>query len=259
MSNASGGVILLGVSTTIVKAHNLDIASSLEPIGNVRRLADRVGIELSQLTVPPVVGAEIRAIVKGRSEAGVVAILIPPALGDPVRSAMDDHFYFRGSDGDTKAPFEVIRRLFSASDVPDLRARVGTATSRREPDGSFRLPIVLDNTSSAVARDIAVSIRIDNPEACLNISVPEFADVSHLNPGSTTFMSRGVSVVHRGLGLVVCNMVVTMAGDKWPHRILVITVTIYADKMRARSYRIRANLKKAGLELKSIAGPEYLY
>ena len=51
MSNASGGVILLGVSTTIVKAHNLDVVSSLEPIGNVHRLADRVGIELSQLTV----------------------------------------------------------------------------------------------------------------------------------------------------------------------------------------------------------------
>jgi hypothetical protein len=259
MSNASGGVILLGVSTTAVKADGLDVVSGLEPIGNVGKLAARVEIELPQLTVPPVVGSQVRAIKKGKSASGIVAIYVPPTLGDPVRSATDYHFYFRGSDGDTRAPYEVIRRLFSASDVPDLRAVINQPLSARQEDGSFKLPIVLVNDSSAIARDITVSVTAVNPHACLDFKMSGFKDMSELNPGSTIFMKSPKDVVHRGLAMAIGHIEVTMAGARIPRRILEIEVTLYADKMRARSYSIRANLKKAGLEVKSVDGPNYLY
>jgi len=72
------------------------------------------------------------------------------------------------------------------------------------------------------------------------------------------FMSRGVSVAHRGLGLVVCNMVVTMAGDKWPRRILVITVTLYADKMPLATFAFEQPQEGwPGTEVGR--GPKYLY
>ena len=259
MSNASGGFILLGVSTTAIKAHNLDVVSGLEPIGNVDKLAARLEIELPQLTVPPLAGAKMRVIKKAKSDSGVIAIWIPPTSGDPVRSANDDHFYFRGSDGDIRAPYEVIRRLFSASDVPDLDVQVAERIAARNDDGSFRLPLVLDNRSSAIARDVTVSVRIDNFQACVNVDVRGFKDTSEMNPGSKLYIKRVDSPIHRGLALMVGNLVVTMAGDKWPRRILDITVTVYADKMRARLYHIRANLKKTGLEVKSVTGPEFLY
>ena len=259
MSNASGGVILLGVSTTLVKAESLDVVSGLEPIGNVAKLAARIEIELPQLTVPPIIGARIRVIKKPRAESGVISLYVPQTLGDPVRTATDYHFYFRGSDGDTKAPYEVIRRLFAATDVPDLTVGVHVGTAARNDDGSFKLPLVVNNSSSALARDVTVVVRIDNHEACLDIKATGLNDRSHVNPGSKLFISETKNPIHRGLGLVVGHLVVTMAGDRWPRRILHVTVTLYADKMRARSYQIRANLKKSGLEVKSVAGPEYLY
>jgi len=259
MSNASGGVILLGVSTTAIKQHHLDVVAGLEPIGNVAKLAARLEIELPQLTVPPIVDAKIRIIKKGRTDSGIVAILIPRTSGDPMRSTLDQHFYFRGSDGDTKAPYEVIRRLFAATDVPELVVSVDERIAARNDDGSFNLPLTVYNQSSALARDVTVSVWIENYEACLNIGASGFNDVSHINPGSKMFTKRVGDPIHRGQGLLVGDLVVTMSGDKWPRRILEVTVALFADKMRARSYRIRANLKKHGLEVKSVSGPEYLY
>jgi len=259
MANASGGVILLGVATTFVKADGLDVVSGLEPIGNVEKLAARIEIELPLLTVPPLVGPRIRIIKKPRTASGIVAVYIPQTVGDPVRTATDHHFYFRGSDGDTKAPYEVIRRLFAATDVPDLTVDIHTGTAARNDDGSFTLPLVVANQSSALARDIRVTVNIDNFEDCLSIRASQLTDSSDVNPGSKMFTSKNVEPIHRGLGVVVGHLIVTMAGNKWPKRILETTVTLYADKMRARSYRIRANLKKAGLEVKSVTGPHYLY
>ena len=259
MANASGGVILLGVSTTAVKASNLDVVSSLEPIGHVDSLAARVEIELLQLTEPPLIGASVRAIKRARTGAGVVAILIPEASGDPVRSTLDDQFYFRGSDGDTHAPYEVIRRLFSASDVPELAVDIHAGLSTRNDDGSFTIPIRVTNQSSALARDTHITVGIENFEDCLEITGPRFSDISALNPGSKLFEMRIQGPIHRGLDLNPGDLMVTMAGARWPRRILGIKVTLYADKMRARSYRIRVNLKKTGLEVKSVSGPDYLY
>jgi len=259
MSNAGGGVILLGVSTTPVKAHNLDVVSGLEPIGNVANLAARVEIELSQLTEPPVVGARVRVIKKGNSGSGVVAIQIPAASGDPVRSALDGHFYFRGSDGDLRAPYEVIRRLFAASEVPDLSVRMHVGLSEKGENGEFTIPLSVSNGSSALARDVCMTVTVQNPENCLRIDVTGFQDISGVNPGTKMFSNQLEQPIYRGLNFIPGRLVVTMAGDKWPRRIIEVKVTLYADKMRARSYNIRASLKKDGLEVKSVQGPEYLY
>jgi len=259
MANASGGVILLGVSTTAVKASKLDVVSGLEPIGHVDSLAARVEIELSQLTEPPLIGASVRAIKRARTDAGVVAILVPQSSGDPVRSTVDDRFYFRGSDGDTHAPYEVIRRLFAASDVPDLAVGIHVGLSTRNDDGSFQIPIRVTNRSSALARDVIVNVAIENFENCLAIKAQQFTDLSPLNPGNKLFSARIPNPIHRGLDLKPGDLIVTMAGTRWPRRILEIKITLFADKMRARSYRIRANLKRTGLEVKAVSGPEYLY
>ena len=61
--------------------------------GLVSTLAARVETAPTQLTIPPVVGAEVRVIKKSGRDAGIVAILAASAPGDPLRSAIDDHLY----------------------------------------------------------------------------------------------------------------------------------------------------------------------
>ena len=94
MSNTSGGVIMLGLATTAAMARGRGVVPGLEPIGNFSKLAARVEIALPQLTIPPYVGAEVRVIKKTGSDAGIVAIFVASAPGDPLRSAIDDHFYY---------------------------------------------------------------------------------------------------------------------------------------------------------------------
>lgn len=258
-SNASGGVLLLGVSTTVVKGHNLDVVSGLEPIGHVSKLAAKLEIALPMLTEPPVVGTHIKVLGKPKTKSGVVAILVPASHGDPLRSASSGHFYFRGNDGDIKAPYEVIRRLFAASDVPDLVVSIDQDLSTKNDDGTFSVHFSLANRSSATAREVELSILIDNFESCISLTSPHFVDESNLNPGRKLFGTRPDGVIHRGLNVAIGQLDVRMAGSKWPRRALHLRASVFADRMRARYFEFRISLLKSGLKIRSSSGPHYVY
>ncbi len=81
--NSGGGVILWGVSTIPHQAPGLDVLTQIEPIGNVKRLAQQIDRELPALTMPrlAVDSSRILHAAKGDTK-GIAATYIPPTPGD---------------------------------------------------------------------------------------------------------------------------------------------------------------------------------
>jgi hypothetical protein len=189
---------------------------------------------------------------------GVAITYIPKGLGDPVQSNVDNNFYFRSGDEFTVAPYSMIKRLFAATEVPDLHPLFRNPLATLGANGVWKIPISLRNDSSAIAEHVHIFVAIDNPSACDTIQIPDFGDVSSINPGKKIFMKDLQGVVHRGFNLVVGTLQVKMKVNKRPKRALKITIALYANKMRAREVEVAIQLAKTGLST-VVLKEHYLY
>ncbi len=253
-SNTAGGVIIWGISTTRHQHSGLDVLSQIEPIAHCKNFVEQVNRSIPALTTPTVVDFKTKMLKEKPSDSkGVIITFIPKTVGDPIQSNQDDFFYFRSGDEFRRAPYEMIKRLFSATDSPDLKIVFQQGSITLEKDGSWKIPIVLTNKSSAIGEHVTISINIDNPNSCQSINIESFQDVSDINPGQKVFMDEIKGVIHRGLNLVVGDIKVKMKVGKLPKRKLDLTVNIYANKMRARitTYSIKLVKKRFIVKEKS--------
>lgn len=183
-SNTPGGVIIWGVSTTKHEHSGLDFLSQIEPIGNCKLFARQVERAIPTLTTPSVTTAETKVMLQNKTDTrGVVITYIPKLIGDPTPSNIDNIFYFRSGDDFSVAPYEMVKRLFAATDVPDLHVLFDGKLVKLGTDGTWEVPIALRNDSSAIAEQIYASVRVDNPSACDDIQLSGFIDASGINPG----------------------------------------------------------------------------
>jgi len=120
-SNTNGGVVIWGASTT-KKAHSdIDLITQIEPIGHALTFSSSIINKIPTLTTPSISKCENKVIKKIKDDSrGVVITYVPPHIGDPVQSLKDDYFYYRSGDDFTKAPHQMLKRLFAATDTPDL-------------------------------------------------------------------------------------------------------------------------------------------
>ncbi|MCH7679724.1 hypothetical protein IID10_10235, partial [candidate division KSB1 bacterium] len=95
-------------------------------------------------------------------------------------------------------PYETIKRMFSGTAGPDLEPLFNDRLVELQTDGSWKIPFILANTSSAAAKDTEVSVTINNPTFCEKISTETFIDQSKINPGKRIFMVNLNRPVHRG-------------------------------------------------------------
>lgn len=255
-ANTSGGVFIWGMSTTRHKHDKSDVLSQIEPIGKCRRLEQQIIRKIPALTTPPVLNTKSKILFKNAEDTkGVILTYIPHSLGDPVQ-AQDNMFYFRSGDEFIVAPYEMIKRLFAATDSPDLTLNLDNKLVRKNKDGSWKLPIVIMNRSSAVAEQTKLSVKIKNFEACESVSPYQLRDLSDLNPGEKVFgQGSEEMVIHRGLDIVCGHLTVKMKGRK---RRLELEVLIFANKMRARSVKFSLVLSNTGLSVKK-PQESYLY
>jgi len=182
-----------------------------------------------------------------------VLTYIPETLSDPVRSNEDDHFYFRSGDEFTSAPYELIKRLFAATESPDLSVQFLSTLVKSEADGTWTVPIILTTRSSAIAENIKVSVTIENATACDSVLLPNFNDASAVNPGSKIFIYSLPDVVHRGLNHLVGSLQVKMKKQKHAKRALKLRVSIYSNRMRARSIYATISLAKKGFSVTRVS------
>lgn len=252
-SNTEGGVILWGISTTPHAHTGLDVLAQIEPIGQCSAFAGWLASIIPALTTPPVMNAHNKTIKKhSKDTKGVVATHIPKQLGDPVLSNEDNLFYFRSGAEFTVAPYQMIQRLFLATDSPDLCPVFDRKLVRLAADGFWEVPIIVQNRSSAVGQHTLVSIEVLNPSACDEILATTLTDASHVNIGKTIFQGRLDKVVHRGMNVVAGTLRVKMKMGKRARakRIIRLEIQIFSDKMRARKVEATVQLAKKGFSVK---------
>lgn len=259
-SNSGGGVILWGVSTVKHKHSGLDVLAQIEPIGKCRNFARQVDKQIPLLSTPSIKAPPSTVLYARKGDTkGIVVTYIPPTLGDPVWSNTDQKFYFRYGDQFSVLPYEMLKRLFAATDTPDLHPLFDHRLISLEEDGLWKIPIVIQNRSSAVAEHVNVSVEIENPSSCQTIRTDEprigLRDTSDINPGRKTFGANLQGVVHRGLNIVVDSLRVGMKQRK---RALKLKIKIYANNMRARQWHLSIHLTRKGFSIQK-EDMEYLY
>lgn len=258
-SNTAGGVILWGVSTTKHEHSGLDILTQIEPIGNCRLFARHIEKAIPTLTTPLVSTIESKIITINKTDTrGVIVTYIPKGLGDPVQSSIDNIFYFRSGDDFSVAPYEMVKRLFASTEIPDLHLVFNSQLVKIIEGGLWEIPIIIENASSAIADHIKVSVKIENPSVCEDIQTTSFVDTSSFNPGSRIFMANVHDIVHRGLNNYIGSIRVKMKVEKRPKRLLKMTIAIYANKMRARLISATIQLAKKGFSVLALK-ENYLY
>lgn len=252
-SNTSGGVIIWGMSTTRHEDAGLDVCTQLTPIGSCRRFSQQVETAIPTLTTPSITSSQSRVLRESKSDTkGIVVTHIPQTLGDPVQSNQDQKFYFRNGDQFSVLPYQMLQRLFAATDSPDLLPYFDTRLVSLNKNGVWDLPITIINSSNAVAEKVVLSVEIENHESCSTINAKDFKDVSNINPEKRIFMRNIEGAIHRGLSLVVGTLKIGMRAEKRTKRILKLAVTLYANKMRAQEWEFTLQLAKKGFSIKGM-------
>lgn len=258
-ANTGGGVILWGVSTISHSHSGLDILSQIEEIGLVKNFKLQVDLASASIIEPSIISCQSQVLTrKPGNTKGVLITLVPPATGDPIRSNIDGKFYIRVRDKFNEMPYETIKRMFAGTSGPDLSALFDNRIVELQKDGSWKIPIVLENSSSAVAKDTQVSVTIVNESFCDSVSSTELVDQSSVNPGRKIFMVNLKEPIFRGKDLVVGSLLVKMKKKKLSKRKLELMINIFATNMRAKTYTMVVQLAKSGFTVKKIKA-DYLY
>jgi hypothetical protein len=258
-ANTGGGVILWGVSTTRHAHSGLDVLTQAEPLGNAAHFAHEVDTAAPTLAYPGLPYIPSQVLRRRSSDTrGMVVTYVPRTAGDPVQSVSDRRFYFRSGDDFPEMPYDMLRRMFSATASPDLAPIFDARLVELNEDQSWSIPILLLNQSSAAARDAKIHVEFLNSEAIDSITSPNFRDVSGVNPGHRMFETDLNGPVFRGLNVVAGTLRVAMLRGQRPRRRLDLAINIYASGMPAQRWELRINLAKAGFTVRQ-ARRDYLY
>ena len=252
-ANTVGGVIIWGLSTTRHAHSDLDILTQIEPIGNIASFSRHVANTIPTLTTPSVASAQIRVLKSKTHETrGALVTYIPQLHAGPVQSNLDNLFYFRSGDEFVVAPYDLVRRLFSSTEAPDLRVHLEPSLVKKREDGSWEIPLAVRNFSPAIAEHVDLFIEMHNPSACETISAQSLDDGSAVNPGKTVFTKHVTRIIHRGPSYAQGILIVKMRVGKRPKRVLRFAVTLYANRMLPVVQTFTIQLARKGFSIKEV-------
>lgn len=258
-SNTAGGVILWGVATTRHSHSKPGVLSNLEPVGDCALFEKHIRSAIPTLTSPNIWKFKTKLIKKRKTDTqGIVAAYIPLTTGTPLISSIDNVFYFRRQEEFVTAPHELIKRLFTTTDIPatpDVYPSFTQDFVQLETDGSWSLRILVDNRSTAFAKDVGVSVTIDNPSSCEDITASNFRETSRLNPDRKTYKINLERGIYRYMPVVAGNLKVKMKKNKIR---LDISIKTYAKRMQARCVKYELTFTESKFTVITISD-DYLY
>ena len=256
-SNTAGGIIVWGVSTTKQQG-GLDVLTQIESIGSIKKFEQAINLSILTLVNPGVDFKSKILLEKVGNTKGILITYVAQKEGDPVQ-ALDGNLYLRSRDEFVEMPYETIKRMFLGATSPDLFPIFDKRLVKLDKvDGSWDIPVGIQNLSSAVAKDVKVTITFKNFSSCESVSSAVFKDISHINPNKNIFSADNNSPIYRGLNLIVGSLKIKMKKEKRAKRILNLEITIYATSMRARKCFVSVQLAQNGFSIKKTA-EEYLY
>jgi hypothetical protein len=157
LTNADGGVIVVGMSARSTCKDEPDLVESLAPVADTSAVKSRILDLVGQLVEPGIEGVQAAEVNDPpNSKSGFVVVHIPPSTGAPRRSRKDWKFYLRIGSGTFPMEYFQIEERFGKRPPPKLElylevAKVGPHTySRNQPVRYFVLG--LKNVGTGVAK-----------------------------------------------------------------------------------------------------------
>lgn len=124
-SNATGGVIIIGLKAAGRGADNPDVVEGLKPVKDRMAVASEALDIILKFVEPGIEGIRWKGIANDESDkSGFVIIYVPASDGAPRRSKIDWRFYVRIASGTLPMEYFQIEDRFGKRPFPDLRIHV---------------------------------------------------------------------------------------------------------------------------------------
>lgn len=164
MTNADGGVLVIGMKAESTSKDDPDVVTGSAPVSDTSLVKSKVLGLISNLVEPGIVGVEAReAREQSNSKRGFVVVYIPKSEGSPRRSRKDWKFYLRIGSATLPMEYWQIEDMFGKRPHPRLtlhiegRDRTSRPVDARGPVREF--VIGLKNEGGGIAKYPGIRFR----------------------------------------------------------------------------------------------------
>ena len=173
-TNATGGVIVIGVKASGAGANTPDVVRSLASVADRHAVASAALDIILQSVEPGIEGIRTKTIAEGKSKpSGFVLLFVPASDGPPRRSKVDGRFYMRIASGTLPMEFFQVEERFGRRPLPRLSLTIEVSNMMMDPPGHDggairRLFFGLTNDGRGMAKFPGVrfkrsnAVRLDN-------------------------------------------------------------------------------------------------
>ena len=121
MTNADGGVLVIGMKAESKPKDEPDVVTAKAPVSDTRQVASRVLGLISNLVEPGIVGVEVKEILETPdTKTGFVVVYVPKSEGSPRRSRKNREFYVRVGSATVPMEYWQIEEQFGKRPYPRL-------------------------------------------------------------------------------------------------------------------------------------------
>lgn len=121
LTNADGGVVLVGMKARSASKDEPDLISSAAPVADTSAVRSRILALIGQLVEPPIQGVLVLEVPEATgSKSGFVVAYVPASEGPPRRSRKDWKFYQRIGSGTFPMEYFQIEEKFGRRPPPRL-------------------------------------------------------------------------------------------------------------------------------------------
>jgi hypothetical protein len=177
-ANSEGGVVVWGIDCRPNQDLG-DVAAAKIGVQNPRRFKSWLENAVSGLTLPPHPGVRHTALGEER-DCGFVATYIPKSHLAPHQCLRPPQYYIRAGSNFEPVPHGVLAGMFGRTPQPLIFHMWSAPPAQLDRNGvaRFSIGLLLTNRSSAIARDVYLSVMVLPPGANSTVGV-EFPDVQN--------------------------------------------------------------------------------
>lgn len=168
-TNATGGVIVIGVKASGAGANTPDVVRSLAPVADRHAVTSAALDIILQSVEPGIEGIKTKTVADGKSKpSGFVLLFVPASDGPPRRSKVDWRFYVRVASGTLPMEFFQIEERFGKRPSPRLSLVVEVSNMMMDPPGHDggamrRFVFGLRNNGRGIAKFPGVRFKRSHP------------------------------------------------------------------------------------------------
>lgn len=224
-ANSDGGQIIYGIREFNEPDKN-HLPERVDPISRTEISKEWLEQVINSNIQPKIMGLLITPI-QLSSSIDHVAYIVTIPQAKTAHQASDKRYYKRYNFMSVAMEDYEVKDVINRQMNPILKVEV-EPSSTIFYDDLLSIPFFLSNSSIKMAKDIKLTVQINEPEDCRIESLQNLEDLSGLNPGKLVLGSKEDFSVYKGLALRVGKANLRVLKNP---TILTFTTTIYGDNM----------------------------